>query len=193
MTSKNIILQPLSITDFDAVIALGNQVHGDGYLDRDALTTMLKRSTKGDLNCSFVLYDTNPSPKLLVGFRLTFAPNTWPVDKWCSPELWPVSQDEVAYFKCNTIHPNYQGQGLGGQLLHASIISLRKMGAHAGLSHIWMQSPGNASYKYFTKAGGKLIKTHARRWHNDATIPDYECIICGKECFCDASEMILEF
>ena len=193
MNAQTITLKSLSPNDFDAVIALGNRVHGDGYLDEAALTEMLKRSCKGNLNCSFVLYDTDKSPELLVGFRLTYAPLTWPIDKWCSPELWPLSAQKVAYFKCNTIHPDYQGKGLGGKLLQASISTLKEMGAEAGLSHIWMQSPGNASYKYFSKAGGKLIKTHPRRWHNDKTIPDYECIICGKDCFCDASEMILEF
>lgn len=186
-------LKPLSLTDFDDVIALGNRVHGEGYLDNDALTKMLKRSVYNDLNCSYVLYDTSVTPNRLIGFRLTYAPNSWPLDKWCTPDEWPVTPDLVAYFKCNTIHPDYQGRGLGGLLLKESVATLKKMGAKAGLSHIWMQSPGNASYKYFTKAGGQLIKLHPRRWHNDVTIPDYICILCGKDCHCDATEMMLEF
>lgn len=186
-------LKPLSLTDFNDVIALGNRVHGEGYLDNKSLKKMLERSVYNDLNCSYVLYDTSVTPKKLVGFRLTYAPNSWPLDKWCTPSHWPVESNLVAYFKCNTIHPDYQGKGLGGLLLKESVATLKQMGAKAGLSHIWMQSPGNASYKYFTKAGGQLIKTHPRRWHNDATIPDYICIICGKDCHCDATEMMLEF
>lgn len=187
------ILKTLSEADFDAIIALGNQVHGDGYLDHKSMQTILSRSQYKGLNCSFAMYDNHLEPGLLIGFRLTYAPGQWQLDKWCTPNKWPVAKDAVAYFKCNTIHPQYQGKGLGGQLLRASIDTLKKMGAKAGLSHIWMQSPGNASYKYFTKAGGKLIKTHPRRWHADETIPDYVCVICGKDCYCDASEMILEF
>jgi ribosomal protein S18 acetylase RimI-like enzyme len=182
-------LRPLLKEDFPKIMQLGNWVHGDGYLDLMSLDRMLMKSIHHSLNASYVMYDQDK----LIGFRISYAPNEWDVDKWCTPELWPVEKEQVAYFKCNTIHPDYQGQGLGGKLLEASIHTLRDMGAKAGLSHIWMQSPGNASFKYFTKAGGQLIKTHARRWNNDPNIPDYECIICGKDCYCDASEMMLEF
>ncbi|WP_299264003.1 GNAT family N-acetyltransferase [uncultured Psychrosphaera sp.] len=174
---------------FSDVIELGNLVHGDGYLFPDTIATIHTKGIKDGLNSSFVLYQGD----LLVGFRLTYAPNNWPLDRWCTPELWTVDQKEVAYFKCNTIHPDFQGKGLGGTLLSESISVLKKMGAKAGLSHIWMQSPGNASFKYFTKAGGILIKTHPRRWHEDESLPNYVCIICGEDCYCDASEMLLEF
>lgn len=176
-------------SDFAAIIKLGNEVHGDGYLDLPAINEMLKKSNKGGLNSSYVMYDGDK----LVGFRITYAPGSWPLDPWCTPDLWPVAKQDVAYFKCNTIDPAYQGQGLGGKLLAASVTTLKQMGAKAGLSHIWMQSPGNASYKYFTKAGGQLIKTHPRRWNDDPNLADYICIICGKDCHCDASEMMLVF
>jgi len=189
MTKTNYPITPLSELDFEKVIKLGNEVHGDGYLNTNSLAEMHKKGIKDQLNSSFVMYDGDK----LIGFRITYAPGNWPLDRWCTPELWPVEKDTVAYFKCNTIDPNYQGQGLGGQLLQLSIATLKKMGATAGLSHIWMQSPGNASFKYFTKAGGELIKTHPRRWHEDESLPDYVCVICGIDCYCDASEMILEF
>lgn len=189
MTQPQYPIYPLSEDDFDKVVALGNQVHGDGYLYRDTLAEMHQKGQKNGLNSSFVMYDEDK----LIGFRITYAPDNWPLDRWCTPELWPFDKEQVAYFKCNTIDPDYQGKGLGGQLLKQSVSTLKQMGAKAGLSHIWMQSPGNASFKYFTKAGGQLIKTHPRRWHEDETLPDYVCIICGKDCYCDASEMILEF
>lgn len=186
--SKYLVKQ-LSPEDFNNVIELGNKVHGDGYLDDSAIAKIFEQSQSNGYNASYVMYDK----ERLIGFRLSYAPGKWPLDKWCTPDKWPVQKDSVAYFKCNTIHPDYQGQGLGGQLLKTSITTLKQMGAKAGLSHIWMQSPGNASFKYFTKAGGQLIKTHARRWNQDPTIPDYICILCGKDCYCDASEMILVF
>lgn len=182
-------IKHLSQDDFENVISLGNLVHGDGYLDLPSIEEMLGKSTKDDQNASYVMYDGST----LVGFRITYAPNNWTLDQWCTPELWPVDKEQVAYFKCNTINPDYQGQGLGGQLLRTSVATLKEMGAKAGLSHIWMQSPGNASFKYFTKAGGQLIKTHPRRWNNDPSLPDYVCILCGTDCYCDASEMILVF
>ncbi|MDB2374500.1 GNAT family N-acetyltransferase [Psychrosphaera haliotis] len=183
------LIKNLSNEDFAAVIELGNKVHGDGYLDETSISKILDQSTVGSLNASYVMYHD----QTLVGFRLSYAPNKWPLDKWCTSDKWPVNKEHVAYFKCNTIHPDYQGKGLGGQLLQTSITTLKEMGAKAGLSHIWMQSPGNASFKYFTKAGGQLIKTHARRWNDDPTIPDYVCILCGNDCHCDASEMMLVF
>lgn len=189
MQKPQFIIQKLSPTDFANVIELGNAVHGEGYLSEQSLSDIYKKGLHGNLNASFVIYHQDK----LVGFRLTYAPDNWQLDKWCTPSLWPVDQHKVAYFKCNTIHPDYQGNGLGGQLLAKSIATLKEMGANAGLSHIWMQSPGNASFKYFTKAGGQLIKTHPRRWHDDESLPDYVCVICGHDCFCDASEMMLVF
>ncbi|MBU2917603.1 GNAT family N-acetyltransferase [Psychrosphaera sp. F3M07] len=182
-------LYNLSEEHFTDVINLGNLVHGDGYLFPDTLAAMHLKGIKDGLNSSFVLYHGD----MLVGFRITYAPNNWQLDRWCTPELWPIATELVAYFKCNTIHPDFQGKGLGGKLLSESMTTLKQMGAKAGLSHIWMQSPGNASFKYFTKAGGVLIKTHPRRWHEDEALQDYVCIICGEDCFCNASEMMLEF
>ncbi|NVK23497.1 MAG: GNAT family N-acetyltransferase [Gammaproteobacteria bacterium] len=182
-------IKHLEPTEYQAVCTLGNWVHGEGYLSKQTLHEMHKKSLYKDLNASYVMYDGD----VLIGFRISYAPGCWPLDKWCTPNLWGVDQSEVAYFKCNTIHPDYQGRGLGGQLLKQSITTLKSMGAKAGLSHIWMQSPGNASFKYFTKAGGKLIKTHARRWYHDDSLPDYICILCGEDCYCDASEMLLQF
>lgn len=183
------IIKNLESADFDAVITLGNLVHGDGYLCQSSLSEMLVKSCKGNLNASYVMYDGDK----LIGFRISYAPNNWQLDKWCTKDLWPIDVKYVAYFKCNTIDPEYQGQGLGGILLNTSITTLKKMNAKSGLSHIWMQSPGNASFKYFTKAGGSLIKTHARRWNDDPLLPNYICILCGNDCYCDASEMMLVF
>ena len=141
------LIKNLSNEDFAAVIELGNKVHGDGYLDETSISKILDQSTVGSLNASYVM----SHDQTLLGFRLSYAPNKWPLDKWCTSDKWPVNKEHVAYFKCNTIHPDYQGKGLGGQLLQTSITTLKEMGAKAGLSHIWMQSPGNASFKYFTK------------------------------------------
>lgn len=189
MSNPSFELKLFQPADFEAVIYLGNIVHGEGYLDHDSIAAIYKKGLKAGLNASYVLYDG----ETLIGFRLSYAPGQWELDDWCSTELWPIEVSKVAYFKCNTIHPDYQGKGLGGQLLKASISTLEQMGASAGLSHIWMQSPGNASYKYFTKAGGQLIKTHERRWFLDPKLEGYVCVLCGKDCYCSASEMILVF
>ncbi|MGB0495359.1 MAG: GNAT family N-acetyltransferase [Kangiellaceae bacterium] len=178
----------LSSEHFEDVIKLGNKVHGDGYIDLPTLQSVLKKSIKDDLNCSFVIYDN----KKLVGFRLTYAPQKWEIDEWCSPELWETPQDKVCYFKSNTVDADYRGQRVGKQLLEASIAITQQMGATAGICHTWMQSPGNLAYLYFIGCGGEFVKKHPKRWFEDGQ-NGYDCLVCGKGCECDASEMILKF
>ena len=185
---KSLDLKNLDPSHFDDVIKLGNFVHGDGYLDLDAISKVLEKSYKDSLNCSFVIYDNEK----LVGFRLTYAPECWEVDKWCSPELWGVPANQVCYFKCNTVDENYRGQKVGRRLLEASIEVTKKMGAVAGVCHTWMQSPGNVAYLYFIGCGGEFVKKHPNRWFEDGQ-SGYNCILCGYDCHCDASEMILKY
>jgi ribosomal protein S18 acetylase RimI-like enzyme len=185
---KNLQLKNLEPSHFEDVIALGNTVHGDGYLDLDAIQKILDKSIQDNLNCSFVIYDNEK----LVGFRLTFAPKKWDVDQWCSPNLWAIDKEKVCYFKCNTVDENYRGQKVGRHLLEASIEVTKQMGAVAGVCHTWMQSPGNLAYRYFISCGGELVSKHPNRWFEDGQ-NGYDCIVCGSGCHCDAAEMILKF
>ncbi|WP_259649555.1 GNAT family N-acetyltransferase [Shewanella sp. MBTL60-007] len=180
---------PLATKHFDAVIALGNQVHGDGYLDEKSLAHIVNLGHKNGINSCFVAIDKQH----LLGFRLCYAPGQWTVDKWCSPNRWGIEAERVGYFKCNTVAEEARGKGLGGRLLQASISALTQQGASAGVSHLWQQSPNNAAVKYFTKAGGKLIKEHPNRWSDTDEHPDYVCILCGSNCHCVACEMLLKF
>ncbi|GIU38334.1 GNAT family N-acetyltransferase [Shewanella schlegeliana] len=183
------MIVPLTPIHFDAVIALGNQVHGDGYLDAKSLAHIVSLGYKKGINSCFVAIEKGA----LLGFRLCYAPGQWPIDKWCSPKLWGIEEECVGYFKCNTVAKDARGKGLGGRLLQASISALTQQGATAGVSHLWQQSPNNAAVKYFTKAGGKLIYEHPNRWNDTEEHPDYVCILCGPNCHCVACEMLLTF
>lgn len=174
---------------FDDVIKLGNAVHGDNYLSHESLQVMLVRGLKDGINASLVAYNDDT----LVGFRLTWAPGNWPIDHWCNPELWGYEPSEVCYFKCNTVDERFRGAGIGGKLLRQSIALTKQQGAKAGLSHIWLQSPGNSAYKYMSKAGGKIIKEHPDRWYDSSINDGYYCVICKGDCHCSAAEMLLEF
>ncbi|MCE9678473.1 GNAT family N-acetyltransferase [Shewanella sp. AS1] len=182
-------IKPLNDVHFEQVILLGNQVHGDGYLDEIMLNEIVIKGKKNGINANFVALDKDK----LVGFRLTYAPGQWLSDKWCSPQLWPVAQQQLCYFKCNTVAKDYRGKGVGKALLQASIEATQRQGALGGISHLWKQSPGNAAVGYFSRAGGRLIKIHENRWNNNPEHPDYICIICGKTCRCTAWEMLLLF
>ncbi|MFC1520497.1 GNAT family N-acetyltransferase, partial [Pseudomonadota bacterium] len=129
----------------------------------------------------------------IVGFRLTYAAGKWPVDQWCTPEKWPVTAENMCYFKCNTVAEAYRGQGIGSKLLQASIAAVKQQGAKAGVSHLWQQSPNNSAVGYFTHAGGQLIKQHPSRWNQKVDGSDYLCVLCGDDCHCTACEMVIEF
>ncbi len=194
-TINNLHYRPMQPEDFAAVLQLGNLVHGDGYLTPESLQQYFERGLARELNASFVAYADDqdyPSKQQLVGFRLAFAAGQWLPDQWCSPQLWPVSPEKVAYFKCNTVSPAQQGAGIGGQLLQLSMAALQQQGAIAGLAHLWQQSPGNAAVKYFSRHGGVLIKEHPDKWRAES-LAGYACVRCGFDCHCSAAEMILLF
>lgn len=188
MATNNIKFKEMQPDDFTQVITLATEVHGEGYIDQTKIKKWFNQGITAQSNANFVAYDG----KKLVGFRITFSPNNWVIDKWCSPSHWHISPNDVCYFKCNTVNQDYRGHGIGSRLLALSIDAVKKQGAKAGVSHLWMQSPGNSAVKYFTKCGGVLIKEHADRW-NSLSKAGYMCPICDDNCHCSAAEMLIIF
>ncbi|QJR80109.1 GNAT family N-acetyltransferase [Alteromonas pelagimontana] len=181
--------QLLAPEHFAAVIKLGNEVQGENYLNAESLVQMYEKSWHNGINASLVaLHQT-----AVVGFRLTFAPHHWQPDQWCSPGQWPVAADKVCYFKCNTVDENLQGCGIGSKMLSMAIEQAKKQGAEAGLAHIWLASPGNSAFRYFSSNGGKLIKKHPGKWRHASLFEGYICPVCPGHCECEAAEMILPF
>jgi ribosomal protein S18 acetylase RimI-like enzyme len=196
----------LSAEHFDAIIDLGNFVHGDKYLDPSSLEAIYQRSFSGGLNASWVaLVDSddllaNPnftdrfcSDGYLIGFRLTLAATQWQYDEWCTPDEWQVIPEQVCYFKCNTVDPLARGLGIGSSMLRKSIQIAKQQGASAGLAHIWLASPENSAFGYFSASGGQLIKKHKHKWRTSSIDDGYQCPVCSKYCECDAAEMLLDF
>lgn len=190
MIIKNDTIKYLALTSeyFSQVITLANFVHGDGYLDDDKIIEWTNKGIINNINCSFVaLLDDQ-----VVGFRSTYSANQWQIDQWCSPNLWQVDRQKCCYFKCNTVDEKYRGLGIGRQLLQLAINAAQQQGAQAGISHLWKQSPNNSAVSYFSKCGGKLIKSHPDKW-NEESKQGYSCILCGHDCHCEAAEMIIHF
>lgn len=195
---------------FDAIIALGNKVHGENYLDLLQMQDLYKRSWSNNVNASWVALVTGEdiaglrtasskddckltSDGYIVGFRLTIAANNWMPDKWCTPNEWGCTPIQVCYFKSVTVDNAVRGKGVGSSLLRKSIGSAKQQNALAGVAHIWMQSPGNAAYEYFTANGGELIKKHPNKWQIHSIEDGYECMVCDDICVCTAGEMIIHF
>ncbi|RDV28978.1 N-acetyltransferase [Alteromonas aestuariivivens] len=180
---------PLDPGHFEQVITLGNEVHGDNYLSMSSIKHIYQKSWHHNINASWVALQNQQ----IVGFRLTYAHSQWQPDKWCSPEKWPVDAEKVCYFKCNTVSPLAQKQGIGSRLLQLSIERAAQQGAQAGLAHIWLASPGNSAYRYFVHNGGQLIKEHPNKWRHDSLYEGYVCPVCPGPCECTAAEMMLRF
>lgn len=181
--------------EFDGIVELGNRIFGDNYLTPEELESIHRKSIKEGRNCSFTLtVNEGDGKERLIGFRLTYAPGQW-IDSYpyaLSPEGWGFDPDKVAYMKSNALDEEFRGLGLGRMLLDRAIAATKKLGAEAAVAHIWMNSPGNSAYNYFTRAGGREVKVYPAYWENlhGDTVP---CIHCGPECVCPAAEMILDF
>lgn len=194
--------QNLTPKYFKQVIALANQVHGEGYLNDENMADWAACGiSSAKINCSYVALLHNSAnikanasevEHQLIGFRITFASEHWQVDQWCSPDLWQVTKNKCCYFKCNTVNELYRGLGIGKKLLQLSIQAAKTQGAQAGIAHLWKQSPNNSAVAYFTHCGGELIKTHPNKW-NEESKQGYHCILCGHNCRCEAAEMIIHF
>lgn len=187
--SNIISYKALAEDQFDDIVTLGNEVHGNGYLSKDSVEALFEKSWHRDINASIVAYHKDK----LVGFRLTVAQSQWQPDQWCSPELWGVDANNVCYFKCNTVSPEMQGSGIGSEMLRLAILQAQAQGSVAGLAHIWLASPGNSAYRYFSKNGGKLIRRHPKKWRYSSIHEGYDCPVCPGYCECEGAEMLLTF
>ncbi|WP_417656415.1 GNAT family N-acetyltransferase [Pseudidiomarina aestuarii] len=184
-----VIYKELTAADHAAVLELGNQVHGENYLTPESLADYAQRGLVGSTNLNWLAFVDGK----LAGIRLTFAPGNWDIDEYCTPSEWPVAVEQMCYFKCSAVDANIRGAGIGRGLLDHSIQAARQLGCKAGLAHIWMQSPNNSAYSYFSRCGGELIKEHADRWYRLSVEEGYHCPICDGVCHCAAGEMILRF
>ncbi len=189
VTPNDVLYRQLTPEDFAALIPFANLVHGENYLNHEQLQRYYQLGIKNGINASWVAFIDGK----LVGFRLTFAPQQWSIDQYCTTNEWSVDSAFVCYFKCNTVDESVRGLGIGSQLLAHSINSVKLQGGSAGLAHIWAESPGNSAFKYFSKCGGTLIKRHPGKWNIDCIEDGYICGICGNRCECVALEMMVVF
>jgi len=180
--------------DWSSVIALGNKVNGENYLNFREIEKVFFKGLDRGLNCSYVAYEGERSKGgKLIGYRLTYAPGNWEVDKWCTVDAWGVPPEKVAYLKSIAVEEDYRKQGIGIKLLNKSIETVSQMGGVAAVTHIWINSPGGSAMKYIAKAGGHFVKEHKNKWLEDCITSDYRCTIHGNYCTCSAAEMILYF
>ncbi|CAB0151090.1 hypothetical protein PSI9734_01505 [Pseudidiomarina piscicola] len=188
-TTPKVTYRELTAADHAAVIELGNRVHGDNYLTEASLADYVQRGNQDGVNLNWLAFVDDE----LAGIRLTFAPGQWPLDDYCTPDQWPVDQAQMCYFKCSAVAEISRGLGIGRGLLERSSAAAQRLGCKAGLAHIWMQSPNNSAYSYFTRCGGEMIQEHPGRWYELSIHGGYHCPVCDGVCHCTAGEMVLRF
>ena len=186
---KHVKLENMNVTHFKNVVSLGNKVFGNNYNTLKDLREDHPKSHPNETETSnFVLLLGGK----LVGFRITYGPGTWDIDNDYAPEKWNVPPEQVCYFKSACIDPEYQGQGFGQVLLNGAVARSKAQGAIAGIADIWLNSPNNSAYKYFSKAGGEVVNIHQDRYMEDYDSEGL-CPVDGHPCRCIGAEMILHF
>lgn len=181
-------LLPLTPEFFEQVVFLANKIHGESYLDVATLAQWVKQGCCSGKNASIIAVYQDQ----ILGYRISFAAGQWQSDVWCSTDSWPIALTKMAYFKSVAVQAEWQGQGIGQALLQQSVSVLKKQGAKAGLAHLWRESPHNSAVRYFSKAGGQLIRIHENRWQH-LSAQGYLCPRCTALCCCSAAEMVLLF
>jgi GNAT superfamily N-acetyltransferase len=179
--------------DFTPLLGLSDWVNGEGVFDYPTLEYVFRTSCDRGLCCSYVVYDGLREQKEMVGFRLTQAAGMWEPTKYHSPEKWKVDPTKVCRFNAVAVHPNYRRLGIGRQLMERSVETAKQLGAEAGVTHVWLQSPNNGALEYWTRLGGELIHIWPGKWHEEYKERGVTCGADGKDCNCDGAEMILYF
>lgn len=178
---------PFSRDNLEEVKQLTDEVFGSNYLTIEDLRGGFVNSWRNGENCSFLMYDDGR----LIGVRITCAPGRWVYEGY-KVDAWKVDPEKVVYFQTICIHPDYSGKGLGQKLLDASIEASKEQDAVAGVANIWVNSPNNSAYRYFSKAGGQVINLKPDFWKYKHT-EQVPCSRCGSPCLCTSAEMIIYF
>lgn len=194
---------PLEEKDLGRLKAFTDRAIGEGYYSEAELIDIFHRSQADGVMCSFLLIGTEEDggcvdgrmrtrgPSEIFGVRFTYPPGKWSHGKGdgLTPQKWPFSQDQTAYFQSLFLSEKIQGQGFGSKLSEASIEVLKSIGAKGVVCHSWKESPGGSSTKYLEKMGFQRIKEHPLYWQH----VNYNCTRCLKPpCQCTAIEMYYE-
>ncbi len=183
----NIEIVPIEEVHFKRMVPLLDLVIGTNFMNESKIKEIRQTGISNGLNSSFVLL----AGEDVIGLRLTVAAGNWDCTRFSSKK-WGVAPEKVCYFHLNCVHPKYRGGGWGQRLLQSSIEVVKQQGAVAGVADIWLNSPRNSAYRYFSRAGARVVNIEQDRWVNIHS-EESPCNRCGPRCECLGAEMILYF
>jgi ribosomal protein S18 acetylase RimI-like enzyme len=98
-----------------------------------------------------------------------------------------VAPDDLGYISYIAVADTHQGLGIGAELLKRASVRLEKAPCGALWVHVWSGSPGNASYRLFSRFGFEQVKRTKKPWVKTEHV---KCVVCGEHCQCDCITML---
>lgn len=183
-----IVVRAMTVADAPAVSALADVLIGPGYYPPQLVLDTLHKSTADGTVCSHVARADSSGKRQLVGFRFAMPPGRWAKGRGngLSPDKWPVTLDECAYFQSSYVAFEARGRGVGPAMAAEALATLKTLGARAVVTHSWKESPNNSSVRYLTRLGFQRVTEYPGYWSE----VDYICWLDGSPCQCTAIEMI---
>jgi len=123
----------------------------------------------------------------IIGGGIFYYPGEYP-----ETDLWAVKPYVHKKYRCLTglinfvvVDKTLQTKGVGTLLVKAMMDKLIAHGCTKIFAYVWAGSPGNASYKTFSKCGFVLKKVIENAWDE---LDNYNCSVCYPDrcsCSCD--------
>ncbi len=114
-------------------------------------------------------------------------------DEFFALDKIELEKKDIGYIALVSIRKDFQGKGVGRQLVKKTIKQQKEWGSKAIIVHASKSSPGNASEKLFFSFGFEPIKLHKQPWHEysqEKGPKGFWCQFCGNPCTCDELEMV---
>ncbi len=168
-------ISSIQIRDYNSIKSLSDICFGKNYLTLNMLNKTVLN------NCFYSKIIVN---NVFTGFCLAQCHNA--DDKSLNFDISEIAGQKIAFIKNLAIHPDFQRQGYGTQLLK-HIIHRIEMQNNAGSIYFpaWKESTCGGFCKLLISNGFKEVKQYKNYWFNHSLQNNYNCAKCGNNtCSC---------
>lgn len=174
------LIDPTNLPAINRTVEVLNSGLGENYVNDKYLQTAIRHS---ELVC-IAMYDND-----IVGAATA---RTMPEKEIRETEEMfklTLPSRNVVLFESSAVLPEFRGQGIGHSL-NLFRIGWASMFARLGISISW-RTGTEESYPVWKKLGAKEIGT-CEAYFKDTVDEDHPCPICGADCKCSGTLMVLE-